>query len=261
MTINLEKIIFQQKAIDSKLARGSAAMQKIYNVSRNVEYQQYFEVGQVLVQRLIQKNWRDGNNDVGKLIVNDAGVVQKYVVANKLPGNLVLCRKLGISGRPGKAIHVIADVEYDRYRFEEDPDIADAILLDFDYDPMQLPKLMGRARRHRQTVNNKIDVNRMTKDACGRGYVQDSDMFNFLNDRLANGERTLWSMNETSSEVIKWNILEMDSGEIKMSKVGSTTEVTRNLYDLHRSYRTDDRFFVAEPVTQEQAMFRMQAKK
>lgn len=255
MTINLNKLKFNEKDIEKKVIKGSSRMQDLYNFSKNLEYQQHFEVGQVLVCRCIDKNhWR--KEQIGKLEMNSNGSVQKWIVANKLPGNLVLCRKLGIDGRPGKGIHMIADIDFSVYRYEEDPDIADAVLLDFDYDPLHLPKLMGKARQKYKTYNNKINIEFLAKREFDTDYVSDSDLVKYLHECVGL-QSIIWGMDDNFKKT-KYHIRSAEREEVILRRVGSKNTITKKPYDMRGRY--SDKFFVSEPMTQEEALLRIKSK-
>ena len=255
MTIKIDKIVFTQEDIDKKLNNMKIHV-SVMSFSRNLEDQQYFEPGQVLVCRHVTTSYR---GEAGSLVKNDSGAVQKYIVANKLPGNLVLCRKLGISGRPGKAIHVIADTDRDRINYEEDPDIADSILLDFDYDPLQGPKMMGKARRERQQFNNNISVESAAKKEFDTKYLSDKSTLKYLNNRIDIGKMILWHMNGEVYTKCRYVLLSADESGVKIRKEGTTDISTFMPWQF--STRRYGGFFISEPMTQEGALLKVKSKR
>ena len=249
MAFDINKIKFDQKDIDKKLIRGSDRMKGIYNMARNMEYQQYFEPGQVLVLRNIKGDYKA---TAGSLVMNDAGAPQKYIVADKLDGNLVLCRKLGVNGRPGKGICVIADMDYDTYRFEEDPEIADSILLDFDYDPMYIPKLMGKARKHMKDYNKQIHISTVMKEKTGNSSYD--KVIQFIQTLVDSGRSVIWGL-ERDTDRKMYHIVSVNPSEQTITL--NTGERLRN-YDLTRRY--GQQFYLEEPLTRDEALLRIKSK-
>jgi hypothetical protein len=250
MSVDIEKVRFSKKDIDKKLVHGSDRMKNIFNMARNMEYQQYFEPGQVLVLRQVKDSY---NTKAGSLVLSESGAPQKFIVADKLDGNLVLCRKLGVSGRPGKSIHVIADTDFDTHRFEEDPEIADAILLDSEYNPMHLPKLMGKARRLMKTHNNKIHINAVMKEMTGNSSYE--KVLGFLEELVQKqGGCVMWSLeNDTKRKMM--HIVSIDKAQNQVTF--NDGSVKRN-YDLTSRY--GEQYYLEEPLTRDDALQRIKSK-
>ena len=251
MGINLDKIKFTEEEIRKKLSNRSSCKGSLFNLFKNIEDQQYLEPGQVLVLRQLQDSYR---TKAGSLEKNRSGAVQKYIVANKIEGNLVLCRKLGINGRPGKSIHIIADHHNGSYRFEEDPDIADSILLEFDYDPLLLPKQMGKARHIRKKFNKSISIE--VAAATDSSYVGDREIAKMLVDRINTGQLLLWSMDKKSVKTC-YTLHSANTDEVVISKGGSNSIIItmRNI-----CYGYKEQFFISEPMTEEEALFKVRSK-
>ncbi len=214
--MDLEKIKFEQEHIDRKF-RSSRDLGTIYKAMLNVEYQKNFEVGQVIVLRQVSS---------GKLVENKAGIPQKYIIANKLAGVLCLCRRIGINGKPGKGIEIIADYDPKHYVFEEDPDIADAILLGLDYDPLEMPKKIGKARQKAKKYNSGKELKAHVKDKVGTTNDV-AKIMSFMEDMVILSPTNSWDIwrikEEANKETIK--IYEVDADANKVwAMVGNKKE-------------------------------------
>jgi hypothetical protein len=148
--INIDDIKLTDKQIYAKC--NSWTLNNLRNAWQNIEYQKNFKVGQVLVKKL--EVW-DHNTDTKsvQLEKNNAGAVQKYVVCNKIDDVIIVCRKFKIDGEIGKQIEILANASFGNVMYEEDPDEADAILLEYDYDPTEQVAIVGKARQKMNRSN------------------------------------------------------------------------------------------------------------
>jgi hypothetical protein len=145
--MDIKKLQFTDEEIEKKM-RKSPTLWTIFNLTKNLSYLKDFKVGQVLVKRYLNDN---------KLATNVAGIPDKYIVVNMISG-IPICKRLQANGKPGTGLYCPAEVDYERERFEEDPDCADAILLGVDYDPLEFPKKVAKARSKVMAHNNKITL-------------------------------------------------------------------------------------------------------
>lgn len=249
MAISLEKIKFKQEEIDKKLS-GSDRLRSLRDFVMHMEYMQYMEPGQVVVCRCM----KDGHKRlVGELMKNGAGAIQKWIVADKVYDGLVVARKLGIDGRPGKTVTLLADiVDPSEWRFEEDPDIADSILLDFDYDPLKGPKLMGKARKKMKKYNNDIhfsSVYKNWKKISGNTGCNELDFLRYHRDTNVG---LLWTLEDDVRKII------MNITDINDSQVLFTDNTAEKGYSL--ASRWGKQYYMSEPLTREEALQLVKSK-
>jgi hypothetical protein len=181
--MDIKDIQFTEEEIERKMQK-SPTLKTIFNLSKNLSYLSSFKVGQVLVRRYLTTN---------RIATNAAGIAEKYIVVNIMNG-IPLCKKLQVSGKPGIGLYCPADVDYDKERFEEDPDCADAILLGAEYDPLELPKKVAKIRTKVMAYNNKISLRNVLQNdfADGRLHSKTSEqIIDILRQSMSNDGATL----------------------------------------------------------------------
>jgi len=241
MGFNIDNIKFEEDHIRDKFNK-SKSLKIIYRAMKSVERHANFEAGMVLVCR--KRN--------GKLLTNTTGTPQKWIVANKMADVLCLCRRVGINGNIGKGIEVIAEYDPDEYIFEEDPDVADAILWGLEDDPLGMPKKIGKIRSKIKKYNNNIGTenffkNNVFSSSTGRTNESILSYIEGLILRSPNGKWTIWKMeNELSKS--KHEVYEVDRSKTIIWSMSNGRKTQINIWNICRSYYGSG-FYIEEPKT------------
>lgn len=124
----------------------------LLNAVSNIVYQRQFSVGDTLVVRYVS-----GNNN-GKLMEETAGVPERYQVIHKDEADLVYVKKILKGGKLGQKVDMIATWDYDRHRFEPDPEKMESILMDQEegFDPFAKAKELKKRQDRQRRANQKI---------------------------------------------------------------------------------------------------------
>jgi hypothetical protein len=164
---------------------------------------------------------------------------------------------MNASGRPGKGIHIIADEWHDDVRFEEDPDIADSILLDYDYDPLELPKLMGKAKSKQQRTNRPIRVENFIKDKRGNDSL--NTVISYLKENCIGD--SIWKIDDDKVEKFAiQNVVGNDyNAEAHIIKENGDSYKIK-VFDITNSYSWGGKWYLKEPMTLEKALEHVKLK-
>lgn len=240
MGLDIDSLKFDDEHIRKKF-KTSKSLNSIYRAMQAAEQHKHFEVGQVLVCM---------ENRTGRFLTNKAGAVQKWIVANKMGGSLCLCRKLGLSGRPGKGIDIIAEYDPETYTFQEDPDVADAIILGIEYDPLKMPKMMGKARERAKRYNNNISfLNFLKEKLQGDQWRKEDSIMSLIEDLIMlspNQKLEVWKMSdENHKERYELTDVVRDKKEI-WADCGNK-RIIISPWELRSNYSSQ--FFIEEPKT------------
>ena len=112
-----------------------------------------FEVGDVLVKKSLsyQKNWNF------ETVSSSNKMHQRYVYIFKDEFNIGYVKKLRVSdGKLGDEIYCLADYDFDSTRFEVDPEYAERIFLDAEFDIKEVHRASLEARKLVIKGNRKI---------------------------------------------------------------------------------------------------------
>jgi hypothetical protein len=105
-----------------------------------------FKVGDVLVKKRkkVRLNWDINDDDEFRVETWEYVKVPhrktnaKYVVVHVDSSGIPVVKRLSVNGKLTKTIQSLADVDFRSEIFEDDPDYAEAIILDKDaYDPIE----------------------------------------------------------------------------------------------------------------------------
>ena len=233
--MDINKLAFTDEEIRSKMQK-SPSLKNVYAAAKAAEKMKDWEIGMVLVQR---------RRETGEIITNNAGVPEKYIVVNKL-GPLPICKRLMVNGKPGKGLYCPAVEEDEWYTFEEDPDVADSMILGFDYDPMEYPKKVGKARERARNYNNKRllwkyleDQLSNTSDDRVQAYIEDQVL---LNDGI-----DVWYMeDDNSKKPLKITGINNQGHAVFQDEKGNNDSV--RIYSLTSKY-SGYTYFIEEPRT------------
>lgn len=249
--MKIEDIAFTEDEIRIKMSQ-SPSLKSVYHLARNMEYMKHFEVGQVLVQR---------NHRTGDLYKNNAGIPSKYIVVNKI-GDIPICKKLMVNGKPGKGLYcppVEAGTNGDT--FEEDPDAVDAVLLGFEYDPLEFPKKVGKARERINRKNREIALAKLIESNVSSIH-DDRAIASFLKSMIEehNGRYDIWVMsNQCNKQKCTLTRVYCTNSSYKVEvhyvKDGQPTSEGRYIWSLMSTYSTS--YYVEEPVTLKEELEKM----
>lgn len=139
----------------------------LLNSVNNIIYQRQFCVGDILVVRCM-----NGLNN-GKLVEEAEGIPERYQVVYKDGAELVYVKRILKGGKLGQKVDMIATWDYDRHRFEPDPERMESILMDQEsaYDPYAKAKDLKKRQDRQRRANQKIRL-RFDKIADAEKYIR-----------------------------------------------------------------------------------------
>lgn len=123
----------------------------LINAVHNIAYQKDFDLGDILVCRNLRAK------DKG-LIMEAAGLPEKYQVVHKDEAQLIYVKRILKGGKLGQKVDMIATWSFDNYRFEADPDKMDSILMDQEegYDPYAKSKDLKKKQDKQRRLNKNM---------------------------------------------------------------------------------------------------------
>ena len=243
---------FTEEELKSKMLH-SPSLKQVYRAAKNAERMKDWEIGMVLVTRSTRDN---------QIIKNNAGSPQKYIVVNKI-GPLPICKRLMVNGRPGKGLHCPAVDEGDYVTYEEDPEAADALILGYDYDPLEFPKKAARARNRMKNHNNKVTLYKYFEHMFATTRIEDARVRSFIEDQtLLNGGLEAWYMpNDNEKHHIKINAIDSDGNALAdvPKAVNVSGKLKIRMYSLTSKY-SGSTYFIEEPKTLKEELEKEMAK-
>lgn len=234
-SMDIKKLAFTEEEIRKKMQR-SPSLTNVYKAAKAAEKMKDWEIGTVLVSRSLR---------TGKLYLNNAGVPEKYIVVNKL-GPFPICKRLMVNGKPGSGLYCPAiDEDPECTSFEEDPDAADAMILGFDYNPMEYPKKVGKARDRMRSYNNKISLYKYLQETLSS--TSEDKVRSYLEDMvLLNGGLDIWWMEDDKTKV-QMKITGIDSNGDAVAEYGNNKKILR-MWNMTSRYSGSE-YFIDEPKT------------
>lgn len=122
-----------------------------------------FEIGDVLIKNIQRYDYESADEDkyywAPENINSDNKMNQRYVYIYETPTGVGFIKKLRVSdGTLGEELFCLADFDYSSTRFEVDPEYAEHMLLDANFDIRDIHKKSLEARKIVTKMNRKIGV-------------------------------------------------------------------------------------------------------
>lgn len=188
-----------------------------------------FEVGDVLVKRLVRYNYNDKTTSwVTEPISSSNQMAQRYVVVFKDEFGISYLKQLKVStGKLGNDLYCVADYDYDSTRFEVDPEYAEQIFLDGDFNIKDIHSKSLEARKIITKMNRKQGIKFKTlKDS--------NDFFSTLKP----GDKYWCSADYTAKWVVEYEIVKVS--QETTNKMESSNEWSwKSFKDNHVRNKTD----------------------
>ena len=138
--IDIKKLKISDERL-KQLSRSKKQVKISWHISQNLEYQRFFNVGDVLLKV---------NKSTNKPVMTD-DIPDRYLVARNDSG-IIYCRRVTKSGDIGTGVFPLCMEDHGRYIYQHDPEQIDSTLLGTEFDPRQ-------ARKHYKKVIGKLQRN------------------------------------------------------------------------------------------------------
>jgi hypothetical protein len=150
---------FELSDRDQKMLNSAMERNPLRNFLLNREFLN-FEVGDVLVKNISRYDWNTKTNFwVKEPISSSNSMAQRYVVIHKDEFGICFAKELKVStGKLGSDLYCIADYDYKETRFEVDPEYAEQIFLDGDFNIKDIHTKSLEARKIITKMNRKVGI-------------------------------------------------------------------------------------------------------
>ena len=232
-----------------------------------------FEIGDVLIKN------NKGYQGVWKYETVSSGnqMAQRYVFIYKDEFGIGYVKQLRVSdGKLGDEIYCLADYDYESCRFEVDPEYAELIFLDADFDIKAVHRQSLEQRKLVVKANRKIGVKPKTLKECNEFFakLKVGDKFWVSNDYTGK-----WSQQNEIVSITKMDAVKMDNTgdwewdrwrrdekqdptkpkhidddhtyKIKTKEIGTGNRASYERDNYGHSYGKNNVFFTQEPGKEE----------
>lgn len=142
--------------LDQKTQKALATMVNSSAIAKweNNKHLCNFEVGDVLI-----KLCRRGDSWEPENITSGTKMPQRYVYIHKDAYGVGYVKQLKVSdGTLGEIISSVLELDFDWYRYEVDPEYAEHVILDAEFDIKSLHKKANESKRLAQKMNRKMGL-------------------------------------------------------------------------------------------------------